>query len=461
MVFGFSVSVFLDNNMFKNPHYTGGGGAGAAASAYAIPNVKDAPYNATGDGTTDDTAAIQAALDAFDIIYIPEGTYRISTLNCNAGQMILGAGQSTILKKKAATTGYIINAGTNSIQVHNIDFDGNQTGPWVADTTIGTTHGVYLYAAGGSALVSNCRFYDFDGAGVMMEGDSNITNRDNRGVVEKSWFRNCQTGIRLGDTNTAEYTAVRHNNCKDCYVGILQPCANVTVLGNELTDCEFGWDAKPSNGRSHSKYVGNTVHHSKIRFYNCWNGSLVTGNSFFSTTVNLLADSPGTANQDCRGIEISGNQFDSPTISDFSGGLNYIRGNNFGSGDASYTGGGRKSIVYDNYLFTGAKATQTVAKTASYTVLVADQQKTFNNTGATALVPFTLPAAAEGLEYEFHVTDGDGLSITSVGDDVIVRGTTISAAAATITSTTIGSVIRLRGINSSTWLEVAGGGTWA
>lgn len=41
-------------------------------------NVKDAPFNAKGDGITDDTAAIQAALDAAEpggIVYIPAGDY--------------------------------------------------------------------------------------------------------------------------------------------------------------------------------------------------------------------------------------------------------------------------------------------------------------------------------------------------------------------------------------------------
>lgn len=44
-------------------------------------NVKDAVYGATGDGTTNDTAAIQEALDAAPdggVVYLPEGAYRTS-----------------------------------------------------------------------------------------------------------------------------------------------------------------------------------------------------------------------------------------------------------------------------------------------------------------------------------------------------------------------------------------------
>jgi len=66
-------------------------------------NVKNAPYNAVGDGIADDRAAIQSAINACpagQVVFIPAGTYRVSGLLAMKSYVTLrGAGpsQTTIL----------------------------------------------------------------------------------------------------------------------------------------------------------------------------------------------------------------------------------------------------------------------------------------------------------------------------------------------------------------------------
>jgi hypothetical protein len=41
-------------------------------------NVREAPYNAKGDGKTDDTGVIQKVIDEHDSVFLPKGEYAIS-----------------------------------------------------------------------------------------------------------------------------------------------------------------------------------------------------------------------------------------------------------------------------------------------------------------------------------------------------------------------------------------------
>jgi len=54
-------------------------------------NVREAPYRAKGDGETDDTRALQAAIDERDVVFLPKGKYRLSRpLRLGANTTLLG-----------------------------------------------------------------------------------------------------------------------------------------------------------------------------------------------------------------------------------------------------------------------------------------------------------------------------------------------------------------------------------
>jgi hypothetical protein len=64
-----------------------------------VVNVREAPYNAVGDGQTDDAAAIQRAIDEAQYVFVPKGIYRISQpLRLRADSRLFGLGVYSIIE---------------------------------------------------------------------------------------------------------------------------------------------------------------------------------------------------------------------------------------------------------------------------------------------------------------------------------------------------------------------------
>lgn len=82
------------------------------------------------------------------------------------------------------------------------------------------------------------------------------------------------------------------------------------------------------------------------------------------------------------------------------------------------------------------------------------------NSGATALVTRTLPGAAAGAQYTYVVMDSDGIKIQAASGDEIRAIDKVTAAAGYIQSTTIGSVVCLLAVDSTTWVALHIHGVW-
>jgi len=120
-------------------------------------NVRD--YGAAGDGSTDDTAAIQAALTACGsagggVVYLPTGTYIISTaLTVSAATTVQGAGlgRSTI-KAKSTHTGrglYILNVAGVRVADLTIDMNSGATANQAGETV---QQAIYIHQSAASAV---------------------------------------------------------------------------------------------------------------------------------------------------------------------------------------------------------------------------------------------------------------------------------------------------------------------
>lgn len=129
-------------------------------------NVRDAPYGAVGDGSTDDTAAIQAAITATapgGTCYLPPGTYLVtssepSVLTGVDGITIAGAGATRSVLKTArgsSATRLLGLSGVVDVTVRDLGFDG------AGHAT--TKSGVFANTRGTqkNLTVQRCRFENF------------------------------------------------------------------------------------------------------------------------------------------------------------------------------------------------------------------------------------------------------------------------------------------------------------
>jgi hypothetical protein len=92
-------------------------------------SVKD--FGAVGDGVADDTAKIQAAIDAVSaagggVLYVPEGTYAVSPLSMKTGVRLVGASSaSTTLQFPAgnATARCVSIIAHNDVTIESLTLD--------------------------------------------------------------------------------------------------------------------------------------------------------------------------------------------------------------------------------------------------------------------------------------------------------------------------------------------------
>ena len=135
-------------------------------------NVLD--FGATGDGTTDDTAAIQAAVTAAqeNSLYIPEGTYLCSApIEIKRNTLIFGAGRAaSVLSFNNTGRGLFSSFPVNSSNVADIklrDFG-------ITCTNASNTDGGYVDICGTFIDLENIKITGFK-FGVILDQSELVT----------------------------------------------------------------------------------------------------------------------------------------------------------------------------------------------------------------------------------------------------------------------------------------------
>lgn len=243
-----------------------------AARAADVFNVKD--YGAVGDGTTDDTASIQAAITAASAgstVFFPLGlTFKITnTLSVTKALTLTGLG-ATIRQFGTGKGGVAI--GASNVLVYGFTFVGRQ------DTTLtGGENAISAVAASpGSPLtgisIRDCTISTWgrDAVGLQYCNGSDVSGNTIDSI--------CHAGVSMlscvGGTIARNRISNLLGGTADIYGIILSrdatqpllsdhPTSDVTVVGNTVTDV-MTWEGIDTHGGQRITIAANMVRRCKI-----------------------------------------------------------------------------------------------------------------------------------------------------------------------------------------------------
>lgn len=102
-----------------------------------------------------------------------------------------------------------------------------------------------------------------------------------------------------------------------------------------------------------------------------------------------------------------------------------------------------------------------VAVTTTASPTSSDSGTVYTNEGDANGATITLPTAAAGLQFSAVVQTTQTLTITANTDDTIRIGSSVTAAAGSISSAVVGSSITLQAINATEWVALSTVGSWS
>ncbi len=172
-------------------------------------------FGAKGDGKSNDTKAIQAAIDfasknGGNLVTIPEGIYSVRNLKLKENVTLMGEGERSILKADPSCKtwdGILYCEKLNSAEIKNLTFDGNK--PIVpGDTQKGTVNIWVNYSK--NVQINDCTFQNNNYLGICIKSSDTVNIYNNK-------FLNLDCGVI-----TTSY-----------------PSSNLTISNNYFDGAEF------------------------------------------------------------------------------------------------------------------------------------------------------------------------------------------------------------------------------
>lgn len=206
-----------------------------ADQATAVYNVKT--FGAKGDGVSDDTVAIQQAINSAIVssgsVYLPAGRYKSGALGVDSNITIYGdPNYASIITLKDETRNHLFSpknyqtATTNNVHIRDLKLLGNSEkqyggGPITDGYGTGTKHAVAIFS-GSNWRVERVWAEDFDGDGVYIGRGSpfsgfSYTNQHNT-IINCVVRRNVRNGMMIA---VGQYNTIKDSLFEENQIGML------------------------------------------------------------------------------------------------------------------------------------------------------------------------------------------------------------------------------------------------
>lgn len=237
-------------------------------------------FGALGDGSTDDSTTVQAALDSGALLVTANsGTYMVEGLTVSTNNLVIDLRGATLKQKaKVGNPPALITQESQNLTIRHTQFDGNKS-----NITSGTFADSFSSAGAG-------RVY-----GAAIGNDSSVSAYDGL-TVENCAFANMYGGCVI--TQDAENIVVRDCRATSCNFEILWAVGTTGVINNiELSGCDIR-----NIGSGHGSINANASLFrdvTDLRILNNYfdtverNFAKIGGNSSYTITNALVANNIG------------------------------------------------------------------------------------------------------------------------------------------------------------------------
>lgn len=283
-------------------------------------------FGAVGDGVTDDTAAIQAALNSGNgLVFVPSGDYKVSApLSIPSDTRIYGNGPSSRIFTTNTSNGvyswgntglviFVLDQVTNvcidnlcmdTSGITNFTFASRNITAWGC-SNVWVTNNKFLTCGGASAFI-NCSQYFIADNNIYVDPTDNDSHHD--GIIDQWWgsgdFVISGNTIRGRIPVVVQYgilvTGAQTNGVTP------SACSRFSIIGNRVYNCEqVGIRSQGETGNNYDCVIANNVIDTVSNFF-----GIDIGN-----TINATVSGNTVRNTYFSGIKVAGTGAGSSNVS--------------------------------------------------------------------------------------------------------------------------------------------------